>query len=144
MVHRALQYRIWCNSNGNGNQTEMGDGSDGSTKVVKGGSELLEYSAKAVGLSLLNPYKNIKANFIHEVNFAVAGSTALSVERISSKEDCVSNCLKRLEDSQFMVGEIRENNYNYAVLQDKSIEQVKIDFVPKVVQEIAKMVRMSI
>ncbi|XP_052188402.1 uncharacterized protein LOC127798823 [Diospyros lotus] len=63
VIWHALQYRLTAitqlahhdmafvpldnlRCNGNGNQTEMGDGSDGSPKVTKGGSELFEYSGK--------------------------------------------------------------------------------------------------
>ena len=55
-----------------------------------------------------------------------------------------SDCLEKLKDSLFMVGEIGGNDYNYALLQGKSIEQVKTDLVPEVVQEIARAVRVSI
>jgi len=43
-----------------------------------------------------------------------------------------------------MVGEIGGNDYNYALLQGKSIEQVKTDLVLEVVQEIVKAKRVSI
>ncbi|XP_052192845.1 acetylajmalan esterase-like [Diospyros lotus] len=130
------------------------------------GRLMIDYITEAAGLPLLNPYKNDEADFRHGVNFAVAGSTALPVENLASKKivspvttsslnvqlnwmfshfnsTCHTerDCLEKLKDSLFMVGEIGGNDYNYALLQGKSIEQVTTDLVPEVVQEIARAVR---
>ncbi|XP_052188953.1 acetylajmalan esterase-like [Diospyros lotus] len=126
---------------------------------------MIDYIANAAGLPLLNPYKNMDANFRHGVNFAVAGSTALSTEHLASKNIvspvttsslgiqldwmtshfssiCYSerDCVEKLKNSLFMVGEIGGNDYNYALLQGKSIEQV-MSMVPEIVQEITDAIK---
>lgn len=55
---------------------------------------------------------------------------------------CLTDCAEKLKDSLFMVGEIGGNDYNYALFQGKSIEEVK-SLVPSVVQAIANAVRVS-
>ncbi|KAK2971810.1 hypothetical protein RJ640_009719, partial [Escallonia rubra] len=47
------------------------------------GMLMIDYIA---GLPLLNPYEGAGANFRHGVNFAVAGSTALSFQALAAKE----------------------------------------------------------
>lgn len=44
----------------------------------------------ATGLPLLSPYKNIGDDFSHGVNFAVAGSTALPSEDLTTKHNISS------------------------------------------------------
>ncbi|KAK2971811.1 hypothetical protein RJ640_009720 [Escallonia rubra] len=129
------------------------------------GMLMIDYIALAAGLPLLNPYENAGANFRHGVNFAVAGSTALSFQALADKgiaspvtnssldiqldwmsrhlsSICHSNkdCAKKLKHSLFMVGEIGGNDYNYAFLQRKGIEEVK-KMVPDVVSAIQNAVR---
>ncbi|KAE9448614.1 hypothetical protein C3L33_19485, partial [Rhododendron williamsianum] len=120
---------------------------------------------RSAGLPLLNAYKNTGADFKHGVDFAVAGSTALPVETLADQNilspvttsslgvqldwmsthfnstcDGGRDCAEKLKDSLFMVGEIGGNDYNYALFQGKSIEEVK-SLVPIVVQAIANAVR---
>ncbi|XP_059650242.1 GDSL esterase/lipase At5g03980-like [Cornus florida] len=126
---------------------------------------MIDYFALASGLPYLNPYKNIEADFRHGVNFAVAGSTALSTLKLAAKNisspvtasslnvqldwmsthfksTCHNNrdCVEKLKKSLFMVGEIGGNDYNYALFQRKSIEEVKT-IVPNVVHAIKDAVR---
>ncbi|KAK2973545.1 hypothetical protein RJ640_010600 [Escallonia rubra] len=46
---------------------------------------MIDYITLAAGLPLLNPYENAEADFRHGVNFAVAGSTALSAQALGEK-----------------------------------------------------------
>lgn len=46
---------------------------------------LFTCTASAARLPLLNPYEQKGANFRHGINFAVAGSTALPVKTLASK-----------------------------------------------------------
>ena len=52
----------------------------------------------------------------------------------------LTDCVAKLRNSLFMIGEIGGNDYNYALLQGKSIEQVT-SMVPEVVQEITDAVK---
>ncbi|XP_057479231.1 acetylajmalan esterase-like [Actinidia eriantha] len=122
-------------------------------------------TASAAGLPFLNPYKNNEANFRHGANFAVAGSTALPVEVLAGKNistmvtgsslsvqldwmfthfNAICNtdrdCVEKLKNSLFMVGEIGGNDYNYALFQGKTIEEVQ-SMVPDVVQAIKEAVK---
>ncbi|CAL5330179.1 unnamed protein product [Camellia sinensis] len=127
---------------------------------------MIDYIAMAAGLPFLNPYKNTDdADFRHGVNFSVAGSTALPTEILASENilSPVTNsslsvqlgwmsthfnstcktrgdCVEKLKNSLFMVGEIGGNDYNYALLPGKSIEEVK-KIVPNVVEAIKNAVR---
>ncbi|XP_058092683.1 GDSL esterase/lipase At5g45910-like [Magnolia sinica] len=125
------------------------------------GRLIVDFIADAYGLPKLLPYLSPHADFRQGVNFAVAGATALDPiffqERnltsamwtnISlsiqlgwfdhlkpslcySTEDCTDYFGKSL----FLMGEIGGNDYNYALLQGTSIEEVQT-FVPKVVEAI--------
>ncbi|KAI8553990.1 hypothetical protein RHMOL_Rhmol05G0061900 [Rhododendron molle] len=126
---------------------------------------MIDYIAMSAGLPLLDAYKNTGADFKHGVDFAVAGSTALPVETLADQNilspvttsslgvqldwmsthfnstcDSGRDCAEKLKDSLFMVGEIGGNDYNYALFQGKSIDEVK-SLVPSVVQAIANAVR---
>ncbi|XP_059650195.1 acetylajmalan esterase-like [Cornus florida] len=126
---------------------------------------IIDYLALTSGFSLLDPYKNIDGDFRHGVNFAVAGSTALPTQILAAKNisspvtssslnvqldwmstyfnsTCHDNteCVKKLKSSLFMVGEIGGNDYNYALFQGKSIEEVKT-IVPNVVHAIKDAVK---
>ncbi|KAK9292285.1 hypothetical protein L1049_020249 [Liquidambar formosana] len=121
---------------------------------------MIDYLALAAGLPFLNPYQNIDADFRHGVNFAVAGSTALTTSVLADMNilSPVTNsslnvqldsmfshfnsvcytetdCAEKLKRALFMVGEIGGNDYNYALFQRKTIEEVKT-IVPEVVQAI--------
>ncbi|CAK9309105.1 unnamed protein product [Citrullus colocynthis] len=121
---------------------------------------MIDYFALDAGLPLVNPFLNKDASTNHGVNFAVAGSTALSSELLSHKKiySPVTNsslnhqldwmfshfnsicynqrdCNEKLSNALFLVGEIGGNDYNYALFQGKTIKEVK-DMVPDVVQSI--------
>ncbi|KAG7968467.1 hypothetical protein I3843_08G156700 [Carya illinoinensis] len=124
---------------------------------------MIDYIALAAGIPFLHPYLNKDVMFIrgYGENFAVAGSTALPTyvlaeKNISSRITnsslsvqldwmfshfnaiCFDNydCIKKLKNALFMVGEIGCNDYNYALFQGKTIKEVMIDMVPEVVQAI--------
>lgn len=127
---------------------------------------MIDYIASAAGLPFLNPYLDATLNFSHGANFAVVGSTALSVQSMAEKNiladitnysldiqlDWLSKHLsspckseldcrtKKLKNALFMVGETGGNDYNYALLQGKTIEETK-RMVPEVVQVIVDAVR---
>ncbi|XP_021898157.1 acetylajmalan esterase-like, partial [Carica papaya] len=123
---------------------------------------MIDYIALSAGIPLLGPYLNKNVSFTHDygVNFAVAGSTALPVETLAAQnvfspvtnssltrqlnwmsthfnETCYNteDCMNRLHNSLFMVGEIGGNDYNYALFQGKTTDEVK-KMVPQVVQAI--------
>ncbi|GFZ07071.1 SGNH hydrolase-type esterase superfamily protein [Actinidia rufa] len=102
---------------------------------------------------LLNPYKNTDASFSHGANFAVAGSTALPVEVLARKNISTMvtssslsvqldwmfthfnsichtdrDCIEKLKNALFMVGEIGGNDYNYALFQGKTMEERVIHY----------------
>ncbi|KAL3849178.1 hypothetical protein ACJIZ3_011060 [Penstemon smallii] len=121
--------------------------------------------AMAVGLPFVPPYKNTDADFSYGVNFAVAGSTALPSENLASKNifspvttsslnvqlEWMSSyfssiCLKdrdcgvKLQNALFMVKEIGGNDYNYAIFEGKSMDELK-NMVPEVVETIIQAVK---
>ncbi|XP_031269570.1 GDSL esterase/lipase At5g03980-like [Pistacia vera] len=125
---------------------------------------MIDYIALSAGVPLLDAYLNLNATHSHGhgVNFAVAGSTALPVNVLLEKrilapvtnsslntqldwmftyfnETCPKlyegYCYEKLKRSLFMVGEIGGNDYNYALFQGKTLEEVKA-MVPDVVQAI--------
>ncbi|KAL4023989.1 GDSL esterase/lipase [Cucumis melo var. makuwa] len=122
---------------------------------------MVDYFALAAGLPLVNPYLQKKASFVHGVNFAVAGSTALPLDVLaqnnvtspvtntsltkqldwmhsylrticSNKRD---DCTMKLKHALFFMGEIGGNDYNYALFEGKTVSEVK-NMVPRVVQTI--------
>ncbi|GFZ07178.1 hypothetical protein Acr_19g0001150 [Actinidia rufa] len=126
---------------------------------------LIDYLAMALGLPFLNPYKITDADFRHGVNFAVGGATALPVEFLTAKHisSPATNsslsiqldwmlahfnsfchekreCVKKLKNSLFIVGEIGGNDYNYPLTQGQGIEKAKT-IVPNVIQAIKDAVR---
>ncbi|KAH7845576.1 hypothetical protein Vadar_003670 [Vaccinium darrowii] len=132
------------------------------------GRLMIDFIANSAGLPFLNPYKNGAGDFTHGVNYAVAGSTALPTEVLAQKGipsmvtssslnvqlDWMStyfnsichterDCLEMLQKSLFMVGEIGGNDYNYALLLRKSIDEVK-SMVPEVVGAIMDAVKQVI
>ncbi|KAF9587426.1 hypothetical protein IFM89_002607 [Coptis chinensis] len=126
------------------------------------GRLMIDFVAQALGLSTPNPYLKPGVSFSNGVNFAVAGSTALNTSVLlqngilspvtnssllvqldwflahyqnlceTAKNCDVYNILQR---SLFMVGETGGNDYNYAFLQGKSIEDATA-LVPLVVNNI--------
>lgn len=126
---------------------------------------MIDYIAWAARLPLLNPYEQKGANFRHGINFAVAGSTALSVKTLAWKNihgaptnssldvqlrrmsDYLSSycktetdCRYKLKNSLFMMGEVGGNDYNYALFGGKTIQEVK-NLVPEVIQSIMDATR---
>ncbi|KMT00192.1 hypothetical protein BVRB_1g020080 [Beta vulgaris subsp. vulgaris] len=125
---------------------------------------IIDYFAKYFHLPLLSPFLDKQANFTHGLNFAVAGSTALDTATLASlnvlspvtnsslsvqlnwfkshlESICgsPSECENKLRRSVFFI-ETGGNDYNYALLQRKTIEEVK-DMVPQVVETIKEAVR---
>ncbi|KAF9608497.1 hypothetical protein IFM89_009863 [Coptis chinensis] len=121
---------------------------------------MIDFLAQVLGLPTPNPYLEPGVSFNHGVNFAVAGSTTLNTSvllqnRILSPVTNSSllvqldwflahyqnlcetdkNCNDILKRSLFMVGETGGNDYNYAFLQGKSIEDATA-LVPLVVNNI--------
>ncbi|KAL3349573.1 hypothetical protein AABB24_022608 [Solanum stoloniferum] len=120
------------------------------------GMLMIDFIALESGLPLLKPYKDTSAHFKHGVNFAVAGCTGISTEIMAENKifntaftnssltvqlDWMSShfqttdCRKKLKKSLFLVGEIGGNEFNYGLLQGKTIEELQ-KMVPVVVQTI--------
>ncbi|KAH7543025.1 hypothetical protein FEM48_Zijuj02G0138900 [Ziziphus jujuba var. spinosa] len=124
--------------------------------------------AQSAGLPLLNPYLSNDSVFAKDqgVNFAVAGSTALSPNVLAEKNiiSLVTNsslsvqlhwmsthfnslclnandCAEKLKRSLFMVGEIGGNDFNYALQQANKTIQEAMEMVPQVVQAIKDAVQ---
>ncbi|KAE8646130.1 hypothetical protein Csa_016115 [Cucumis sativus] len=126
---------------------------------------MLDFLALDAGLPLVSPYLNKDGLMDHGVNFAVAGSTALPSQYLSSSYKIISpvtnssldhqldwmfshfnsichnqrECNEKLRSALFLVGEIGGNDYNYALFQGKTIQEAK-DMVPDVVQTIKSAV----
>ncbi|CAK9321432.1 unnamed protein product [Citrullus colocynthis] len=106
-------------------------------------------NALDAGLPLVSAYLNKDASMNHGVNFAVAGSTALPCEYLSTKKflspitnSSLNSSLNHQLDwmnALFLVGEIGGNDYNYALFQGKTIQQAK-DMVSYVVRTIKNAV----
>ncbi|ONK81113.1 uncharacterized protein A4U43_C01F25450 [Asparagus officinalis] len=125
------------------------------------GRLVVDFIAEALGLPLLPPYLGKEKDFHRGVNFAVSGATAMDrsffreigaelllwtnmslsmqigwFEQLKpSLCSTTKDCNDYFNKSLFLVGEIGGNDYNYAFLSRKSIEQVKT-YVPKVVETI--------
>ena len=54
----------------------------------------------------------------------------------------LTDCIEKLKNALFMVGEIGGNDYNYALFQGKTMEEVE-SLVPDVVRVIKDAVRVS-
>ncbi|KAK9757582.1 hypothetical protein RND81_01G172200 [Saponaria officinalis] len=106
---------------------------------------MIDQFATFFGKPFLNPYLDRQANFSHGVNFAVAGSTALDTATLQSKGvlspvtnsslnsicDTALDCQEKLSGSLVLI-ETGGNDYNYAMLQGKTMDQLR-DMVPQVV-----------
>ncbi|XP_021901286.1 acetylajmalan esterase-like isoform X2 [Carica papaya] len=126
---------------------------------------MIDFIAQSAGLPLLEPYLDKSSTFDHGVNFAVAGATALPTKVLAKRwifslftksslnrqVDWMDNhfsqicentqdCGKKISNSLFMVGEIGGNDYNYALLEGHSVDEVKT-IVPEVVQVIKDAVK---
>ncbi|KAF9625700.1 hypothetical protein IFM89_026280 [Coptis chinensis] len=125
-------------------------------------------AAEALALPLLNPYLQKNASFSHGVNFAVAGSTSLSksvllqnriVQPATNSSLSVqfnwfknhlqtlcsfkTECAHILKNALFMVGEIGGNDFNYAFLQRKTLDEAR-SLVPHVVHQVVDIADVSI
>ncbi|KAH0987627.1 hypothetical protein GBA52_014804 [Prunus armeniaca] len=119
------------------------------------GMLIIDYVAQAAGLPFLEPYMKKEATPRSGVNFATAGATALlsNVRVHSLSEQLVwlstyfngSNAdrFKKLERALFIVGEIGLNDY-IASLNVKSIEDIRHNMVPEIVQATMDAVKMVI
>lgn len=128
---------------------------------------MIDYLSRAAGVPFPDYYLNQSAAFTrgHGVNFAVAGATALpsyvlyqmnisnpsTNSSLSTQLDWMfsyfngicfdkADCLWKLKDALFMVGEIGGSDYYYALFQGKSIEEAK-SLVPQVVMAIKDAVQ---
>ncbi|KAL2247714.1 GDSL esterase/lipase At5g03980-like [Sesamum indicum] len=126
---------------------------------------MIDYIALDAGLPFLPAYKDRDADFKHGVNFAVAGSTALPSHVLAAKHIlspvttssltiqlgwmsthfnsiCLHHreCAEKLQTALFMVGEIGGNDYNYAIFQGKTMDELQ-SMVPEVVHAIINAVR---
>ncbi|KAK1386712.1 acetylajmalan esterase-like [Heracleum sosnowskyi] len=127
---------------------------------------MIDHIASAAGIPLLNPYLKSNANFTNGVNFAVGGSTALSANALAKRNIILpstnsslgvqlewmstyfaSQCNRAIDCSPgsmkhalFMVGEIGGNDYNFALLQGKTVAEAQ-NMVPEVVEIIIYAIR---
>ncbi|OAY31760.1 acetylajmalan esterase [Manihot esculenta] len=126
---------------------------------------MIDFIAKSAGIPLLNAYLNVSSPKSYGVNFAVAGSTALPVEFLAENgvaapvtnssltiqlgwmdthfnTTCYNSkdCTEKHKKSLFMVGEIGGNDYNYALFQGKTIDEMK-SMVPNVVKAIKDAIK---
>ncbi|XP_068646255.1 acetylajmalan esterase-like [Aristolochia californica] len=96
------------------------------------GRLMIDFIAQRFHLPFLNAYLDRNASFANEVNFAVAGATALDVSYLESAARLVRNpprvslfyaeqCTAKLGTALFFVGEIGGNDYNYAFFQGKTV-----------------------
>ncbi|CAA0821054.1 GDSL esterase/lipase [Striga hermonthica] len=130
---------------------------------------MIDFIARAAGLPLLHPYKDPNGEFSHGVNFAVAGSTALRSDTLAAmrvfsrgtrssldvqlgwlstylNSTCTDHkdCVEKVQNALFMVGEIGGNDYNFATFQaKKSMDELR-RMVPRVVEAILNGVRRTI
>ncbi|KAK4386882.1 Acetylajmalan esterase [Sesamum angolense] len=128
---------------------------------------MIDYIAMDAGLPFLPAYKDRDADFRHGVNFAVAGSTALPSHALAAKHIvspvttssltiqlgwmsthfnsiCLHHreCAEKLQTALFMVGEIGGNDYNYAIFQGKTMDELQ-SMVPEVVHAIINGVKLQ-
>ncbi|XP_073158421.1 GDSL esterase/lipase At5g03980-like [Henckelia pumila] len=134
-----------------------------STGRCSNGLLIIDYIAMASGLPYLNPYQDRDADFRKGNNFATAGATALPVQFLKDKNIsspftstsldvqldwmfthfnsiCLRDCKELLKNSLFLVGEIGVNDYGFALMQGKTLQQT-YSLVPDVVFAIQKAIR---
>lgn len=132
---------------------------------------MIDFIAKGIGISLLNPYLNKDAIFTNGVNFAVAGATALTAESLAAKDifNPVTNsslsvqldwmwsyfnsicyddtdCAEKLEKSLFIVGEIGSNDYYHALSQGRTIGDANgmvFDVVQEIVEGVQRVIQIG-
>ncbi|KAG8371467.1 hypothetical protein BUALT_Bualt13G0090600 [Buddleja alternifolia] len=129
------------------------------------GRLMIDYTAMALGLPLLNPYLDNKASFNNGVNFAVAGSTALNSSFFAMRGVIVpsfitplsgqlswfktylasicstpTECDGKLRRALIFVGEIGGNDINYPLAQGKSLQEIQT-YLPFINQAIINTTR---
>ncbi|KAK1402400.1 acetylajmalan esterase-like [Heracleum sosnowskyi] len=133
----------------------------GPTGRYSDGLLVIDYIALAAGLPLLNPYLKDDANFSHGVNFAVGGATALPANNFrvngtnsslgvqlewmsdhfaSQRNTDMHSSPRSLNNALFLVGEIGRNDYYFASIEGKTIEEARL-MVPQVAEIIKNAVR---
>ncbi|KNA22038.1 hypothetical protein SOVF_037680 isoform A [Spinacia oleracea] len=121
---------------------------------------MIDYFAKFFKLPFLEPYLKKDGDFSHGANFAVAGATAMNCSTLAKDDikNCpikssllvqldwfeshlhsicstVSECRERLAKSLILMGEIGGNDYNWALSQRNSMDEI-YKMVPGVVHVI--------
>ncbi|XP_074270498.1 GDSL esterase/lipase At5g03980-like [Silene latifolia] len=130
------------------------------------GQLMIDFFANFFHMPHLSPYLNKESDSTYGLNFAVAGSTALDTDRLTAmgiinpatnkslfvqinwfkshlKSFCgdnASECKQRVGNSLIIMGETGGNDYNYALLEGKSLQELH-DMVPEVVQQIKQAVK---
>ncbi|KAH6816611.1 hypothetical protein C2S51_021431 [Perilla frutescens var. frutescens] len=129
------------------------------------GKLIVDFTAMAFGLPLLNPNLDRNASFRNGVNFAVAGATALNSSFFASRGIIVPPyvgslylqltsfrtylasicstpqvCTDKLRRSLIFVGEIGGNDINYSLSQGKSLDEIRT-YVPFMNQAITNVTR---
>ncbi|CAI9110046.1 OLC1v1010008C1 [Oldenlandia corymbosa var. corymbosa] len=118
------------------NQLPYGETLGNPTGRCSNGLLMIDYFASSAGFPYLNPYQKVGSDFSKGVNFAVAGATVLSSEALMAK----GTVSRDGEHSLFMVGEIGGNDYNYALLGGKRVEDLN-NLISDVVHSTAEAVR---
>ncbi|GAB4860363.1 hypothetical protein Ancab_035521 [Ancistrocladus abbreviatus] len=126
---------------------------------------MIDFVARAFHLPFLKPYLEKGADFTHGVNFAVSGATALDASTLAARSilsqvtnsslsvqlswfrshlksicSSPSECKDKLARSLFIMGEIGGNDYDYALLQGKTLKAI-YNLVPEVVHAIKNAVQ---
>ncbi|ERM95689.1 GDSL esterase/lipase At5g45910 isoform X2 [Amborella trichopoda] len=135
------------------------------------GRLIVDFFAEALGLPFLPPYlskSKSKKDFRKGMNFAVAGATALSYSYFESRGMGLlwtnkslsvqlewfqqflpslchpgTDCKRYLKNSLFLVGEIGGNDFNYPLLQARSLHEART-YVPDVIKAITEAVSVLI
>ncbi|KAG0457400.1 hypothetical protein HPP92_022557 [Vanilla planifolia] len=120
---------------------------------------IIDYFALALRLPFVQPYLEKDGDFTHGINFAVGGATALDSSFFEEKglvlftnsslgvqlqwfkaylkSICSSSaeCTHKLANTLFLLGEIGGNDYNYPLLEGKSLQETT-GYLPYVVKRI--------
>nr|WKU61930.1 acetylnorajmalan esterase 2 [Rauvolfia serpentina] len=129
------------------------------------GRLIVDFIARVLGLPLLNPYLQQNASFKNGVNFAVGGATALNSSVLAAagvqipdiyliplstqlnwfqtylRSNCSSptECSKKVQNSLFLIGNIGNNDVNYA-LPYRTIQEIEA-YVPSIAKAVANATR---
>ncbi|KAH6816610.1 hypothetical protein C2S51_021430 [Perilla frutescens var. frutescens] len=128
------------------------------------GKLIIDFTAMAFGVPLLNPSLDRNASFRNGVNFAVAGATALNSSFFASRGVFVpptsslslqlasfrtylasiystpQECADNLKRALVFVGEIGGNDINFPLQQGKSLDEIQ-SYVPFINQAISNATR---